>query len=176
MRTKRRALTKEEVRAYSEEIQKNLFSLSCVNSARTVCTFLSAFKEPDTISIVKRLLSENYRVVVPVTDTETTTLSLSYIDGMDDLIKGAYNIPEPRYIKSAKAEDIDVILVPGLAFDRSGGRMGFGKGYYDRFLSESRGVKIGLCYDFQLRDKIPTESHDVPMDFIITEKEILEVR
>lgn len=95
---------------------------------------------------------------------------------MDDLKKGAYGILEPSVVKTADEKDIDVILVPGLAFDRHGGRMGFGKGYYDRLLETSIAVKIGLCYDFQLFDTIPTESHDVPMDFIITEKEICEIR
>ena len=81
-----------------------------------------------------------------------------------------------RGVNLCKENNIDVILVPGLAFDRNGGRMGFGKGYYDRLLESSKAVKIGLCYDFQILEKIPTESHDVPMNFVITEKEILEIR
>lgn len=153
-----------------------LFSLECVKNAKTICTFLSAFKEPDTIEIVRQLWEKKCRVIVPISDTETNTLSLSCIDNMDDLKKGAYGILEPSVVKTADERDIDVILVPGLAFDRHGGRMGFGKGYYDRLLETSSAVKIGLCYDFQLFDTIPTESHDVPMDFIITEKEICEIR
>jgi len=95
---------------------------------------------------------------------------------MDDMKKGAYGILEPKTVRKADENNIDVILVPGLAFDRNGGRMGFGKGYYDRLLESSKAVKIGLCYDFQILEKIPTESHDVPMNFVITEKEILEIR
>lgn len=95
---------------------------------------------------------------------------------MDDMEKGAYGILEPKTVRKADENNIDVILVPGLAFDRNGGRMGFGKGYYDRLLESSKAVKIGLCYDFQILEKIPTESHDVPMNFVITEKEILEIR
>lgn len=176
MRVKRRALTTDEVKLSSEKIRNSLFTLDCVKNAETVCTFLSAFKEPDTIGIVKQLWEKKCRVIVPISDTETNTLSLSYIDSMDDLKKGAYGILEPSVVKTADEKDIDVILVPGLAFDRHGGRMGFGKGYYDRLLETSSTVKIGLCYDFQLFDTIPTESHDVPMDFIITEKEICEIR
>ena len=101
-------------------------------------------------------------------------MSLSYINSMDDMKKGAYGILEPKTVRKADENNIDVILVPGLAFDRNGGRMGFGKGYYDRLLESSKAVKIGLCYDFQILEKIPTESHDVPMNFVITEKEILE--
>lgn len=176
MRAKRRALTADEVKHSSEKIRAMLFSLECVKNAKTICTFLSAFKEPDTIEIVRQLWEKKCRVIVPISDTETNTLSLSCIDNMDDLKKGAYGILEPSVVKTADERDIDVILVPGLAFDRHGGRMGFGKGYYDRLLETSSAVKIGLCYDFQLFDTIPTESHDVPMDFIITEKEICEIR
>lgn len=176
MRAKRRALTADEVKQSSEKIRKLLFSLDCIKNAKTICTFLSAFKEPDTITIVRQLWEKKRRVIIPISDTQTNTLSLSRIDSMDDLERGAYGILEPSVVKTADENTIDVILVPGLAFDRSGGRMGFGKGYYDRLLEMSSAVKIGLCYDFQLFDSIPTESHDVPMDFILTEKEICEIR
>lgn len=172
MRENRRALTCGEVQEKSGEIQKQLFSLDCFKNAGTVCTFISAFKEPDTVEIIKWLLQTDKKTAVPITDTASGTLSLSYINGMEDLKKGAYNIPEPKTLLHADAEDMDIILVPGLAFDRSGGRMGFGKGYYDRLLSRTNAVKIGLCYDFQLCNKIPTEAHDVPMDLIVTEREI----
>lgn len=174
MRAQRRALTDADTASMSEIIRKKLFSLECIENAETVCTFLSAFKEPDTFSIVNMLRDRQVKVIVPVSDTKTNTLSLSYID--NNLHKGAYGISEPSVIKNADKEIIDVILIPGLAFDREGGRLGFGKGYYDRLLESKDAVKIGLCYDFQLFDHIPKESHDIPMDYIITEKEILKVR
>lgn len=174
MRAKRRALTAEQVAAYSENIRKN--TLEYIGSAKTVCIFLSAFKEPDTFGIINELWSRQINVAVPISNTDSYTITLSYIDNMEDLKKGAYGIYEPSVVKKAKESDMDVIFVPGLAFDRNGGRMGFGKGYYDRFLKNSRGIKIGLCYDFQLFDFIPTQSHDVPMDYIITEKETIKVR
>ncbi|MCD8180738.1 MAG: 5-formyltetrahydrofolate cyclo-ligase [Firmicutes bacterium] len=174
MRAKRRALTADEVRARSEKIKGN--ALKCIGGAREVCVFLSAFKEPDTAGIIQSLLTDDARVIVPVTDTDTNTITPSYLDDLSGLKKGAYGIYEPSRVNPARISGIDAVLVPGLAFDRRGGRMGFGRGYYDRFLSECRSIKIGLCYDFQLLDKIPTESHDVPMDYIITEKEILKVR
>lgn len=90
---------------------------------------------------------------MPITDIESGTLSLSYINSMDDMEKGAYGILEPKTVRTADENNIDVILVPGLAFDRNGGRMGFGKGYYDRLLESSNAVKIGLCYDFQILEK-----------------------
>lgn len=175
MRAKRRALSKDNVKIKSDEIRQRLFRVECVKSAETICTFISAFKEPDTVETIKELWKQGKKVVVPITDIESGTLSLSYISSMDDMTKGAYSILEPKTVHTADETNIDVILVPGLAFDRNGGRMGFGKGYYDRLLENSKAVKIGLCYDFQILEKIPTESHDVPMNFIITEKEILEI-
>lgn len=175
MRRKRRALTQEEIFSYSRKIREQLFMIDCIKSANTVCTFLSAFKEPDTTEIIRLLLKSDKRVAVPVTDEKSITLSLSYIDSMENLTRGAYGIYEPSAICPADIRDVDAVLVPALAFDRKGGRMGFGKGYYDKLLTEKDCVKIGLCYDFQLFDKIPTEPHDVMMDIIITEKEILEV-
>lgn len=175
MRAKRRALTDTAVMDKSYSIRKKLFSLECVKKANAVCVFLSAFNEPDTMPAVKKLWDRKCKVIAPVSDTETNTLLLSYIDSADDLHKGAYGISEPAVIK--KTDDkLDVIIVPGLAFDRKGGRMGFGKGYYDRLLKREKSVKIGLCYDFQLFDDIPKEAHDVPMDYIITEQEIIKVR
>ena len=176
MRAKRRALSKDEVKIKSDEIRQKLFQIECVKQAETVCTFISAFKEPDTVETIKELWKQGKKVVVPITDIESGTLSLSYINSMDDMGKGAYGILEPKTVQTADENNIDVILVPGLAFDRNGGRMGFGKGYYDRLLENNKAVKIGLCYDFQILGKIPTESHDVPMNFVITEKEILEIR
>ena len=176
MRAKRRALSKDEIKIKSDEIRQKLFWIECVKQAETVCTFISAFKEPDTVETIKKLWKQGKKVVVPITDIESGTLSLSYINSMDDMEKGAYGILEPKTVRTADENNIDVILVPGLAFDRNGGRMGFGKGYYDRLLENNKAVKIGLCYDFQILEKIPTESHDVPMNFVITEKEILEIR
>lgn len=174
MRGKRRALTQSEVLHLSEKIRERLFSLDCIKSASAVCTFISAFKEPDTLEIIRLLINEGKRVAVPVTDEKNVTLSLSYIDSTDGLTHGAYGIYEPSVIQPADICDMDAVLVPALAFDRFGGRMGFGKGYYDRLLAEKDCVKVGLCYDFQLLDKIPTEPHDVAMNYIITDKEIVK--
>lgn len=160
----------------SARIFENLFSIDCFTSAQSVCTFLSAFKEPDTDGIIKALTDRGCAVAVPITHMDTGLLTLSYIDGMDSLRSGAYGIPEPRHVREARIEDIDAVIVPGLAFDRSGGRTGFGKGYYDRLLQDARAVKIGLCYQFQVIDYVPVRKHDVTMDFIVTENEIIQVR
>lgn len=174
MRAARRALTQELVSEMSGRIAAALFSLDVFKEAKTVCAYMSSFKEPETRGIISELLRRGVRVAVPITHTDTGLLSLSYIDDADAVQKGAYGIYEPAAVKRADICDMNAVLVPGLAFDRGGGRMGFGKGYYDRLLNGSNAVKIGLCYGFQLADALPLEEHDVRMDFIITEREIIK--
>ncbi len=174
MRAKRRFMQLDEIAERSKSITEKVREFT--KDAKEVCIFLSAFKEPDTFGIIEELWKNNIRVAVPISNTDTLEITLSYIESKEDLVKGAYNIYEPSVIKTAQESDMDVIFVPGLAFDRNGGRMGFGKGYYDKFLKRCRGTKIGICYDFQLFDSIPVEEHDIPMDYIVTDKEILEVK
>ncbi len=174
MRAKRRFMQLDEIEERSKCIAEH--SREFTQKVKEVCIFLSAFKEPDTFGIIEDLWAKSIKVAVPISNTDTLEITLSYIESKDDLVQGAYNIYEPSVVKPAKGCDMDVIFVPGLAFDRSGGRMGFGKGYYDKFLKRCRGTKVGICYDFQLFDSIPTEEHDIPMDYIITDKEILEVK
>lgn len=174
MRSKRRFMQPETIAEYSREICNRV--LEHLDGVNKVCIFLSAFKEPDTFIILDELWKRGIKTAVPISDEDTLTLTLSYIESKDDLERSTYGIYEPTVIRKADENDMDLILVPGLAFDRNGGRMGFGKGYYDKLLRNSKGKKIGLCYDFQLFDSIPTQPHDVFMDCIITEKEALKVR
>lgn len=175
MKEKRRAMTLGEVKEKSAKIRNALFSFDKFTAASTVCTFISAFKEPDTMEIIRALWRESKKVIVPITHMETNTLSLSYIESDADLQKGAYGILEPATEKTADISHIDALLIPGLAFDKKGGRMGFGKGYYDRLLEKTHAVKIALCYEFQILSSVPTEKHDIPMDFIVTEDRIYAV-
>ena len=92
MRAKRRALSKDEVKIKSDEIRQRLLGVERVKQAKTICTFISAFKEPDTVEIIKELWEQDKKIVVPITDIESGTLSLSYINSMDDMKKGAYGI------------------------------------------------------------------------------------
>lgn len=103
-------------------------------------------------------------------------LDLHYINDLTLISKGKYNLSEPqKSLKKARLEDIDLILVPGIAFDSKGHRIGYGKGYYDRLLQKTNSLKIGIAYDFQSLNKIPSEKHDVTMDYIITEKKHIKM-
>lgn len=174
MKKLRRQLSEEEIQEKSAEISAVLFSLDYFKNARTVMVYLSAFREVDTAEIVEKLSNSGKKIVVPVCNTDTFTITPSYVSGFCDMHKGAYGIWEPDEIKEAQVGDIDLIIVPGIAFDVKGNRCGFGKGYYDRLLGESRAVKIGLCYDFQVVDELETDEFDVAMDMIITERRVID--
>ncbi len=171
MKEKRRALSADEISRCSEAITKRIMSLSCYSSARTVMIYLSSFKEPDTSALLNDILKTK-KAVVPVSSNDDFTITPSYLKPGDRLIKGSYGIYEPEVCLVANPADIDIAVIPGLAFGRDGSRIGFGKGFYDRFLAEFTGVKIGVCYDFQVSDTVPVSEHDIGMDIIITEKGI----
>lgn len=173
MKKMRRALSPAEIAAKSGLVREKLFSVPEIKRAAAVMTYISAFREVDTAKIIETLFCENKRVAVPVSDTETETITPSYISSGRAMRKGAYGISEPDVIVPADENDFDVIIVPGIAFDKSCRRIGFGKGYYDKLLCRTRAFKIGLCYDFQLLESIPSDSHDILMDMVITEKNIL---
>ncbi len=174
MKKLRRSLSAEEISQKSAEIVSVLFSLDEFRQAKTVMVYISAFKEVDTSAIIVRLQRDGKKIVVPVCNTEDFTIIPSYIAGFDDMHRGAYGIWEPDEIREASVGDIDLIIVPGIAFDEKGNRCGFGKGYYDRLLSESRAVKIGLCYDFQITQTLETDEYDIPMDKVISERRIID--
>lgn len=171
MKRLRRQITKEESEQKSRAAADAVFELPQYKSAETVMAYMASFKEISTSAIIRDALKHKH-LVIPVSNTDSLTITPSYLKSENDLVKGAYGIYEPRIIEPAKVNDIDIAIIPGIAFDRRGGRLGFGKGYYDRFLSEFHGVKIGFCYEFQLIDELPLDSHDIPMDIIITEKRI----
>ena len=171
MKAARRSIPHEQLISSSRRIAELLFETEAFKNARTIMLYMSSFNEPKTDDILARVL-ETKRAVIPVSDTGTHTIIPSLIRSEYDLIKGSYGIREPRSVVPVAIDEIDAALIPGSAFDRSGGRLGFGAGYYDRFLSEFQGVRIGICHDFQLLPSVPQLPHDAAMDMIITEKRV----
>ena len=89
---------------------------------------------------------------------------------------GAFHIEEPTGENTVSADEIELVIVPGVAYDRRGNRLGRGKGFYDRLLASTRATKVGVGYEFQMVDEIPAEPHDVKMDMVITQKTIIRIR
>jgi 5-formyltetrahydrofolate cyclo-ligase len=131
--------------------------------------------EVDTHDLIRRLLREGRLVAVPKVEPATNQLQHYFIADFSGLQEGAFGILEPSSDpgRLAAPSQFDLVLVPGLAFDRAGNRLGMGEGYYDRFLAQVHAPKIALAYDFQLAEKLPIERHDQRVNIIITEKEMI---
>ncbi len=175
MNRKRNALTKGEAESKSEAIMRNLAKLAEYKKAKAVMFYASKGNEVGTEMPIRKSLGEGRLVLLPITNAEKGELEISEIKDYDsDLKKGAYGIMEPKQ-KTAVAEDeIDAVIVPGIAFDMEGHRLGYGLGYYDKLLHRlANAAKIGLAYDFQVVDNLPRESHDQPMDIVVTESRVI---
>lgn len=164
---RREFLDKEDA---SHVIQKKILSMDVFLKSSSVCIYSSAFGEVATNMLIEKASSMKKKILLPRSN-EDGTLSLVRYNGK--FRKGLFGINEPDSDETGDYTEPDLIVVPGLAFSRDGHRLGFGKGYYDRFLEKSNGYKIGLCYSFQLFDEIPFDSFDVSMDAIVCEKEVV---
>ncbi len=171
---KRNSLTKEEIKKKSNIIRGKLFSLPKFKKAETVLFYVSKDNEVYTHDMIRDLLGKK-KIIVPVTDLKNKDLILSELNDFSDLEPGYYGVLEPKKIKKVSPSGIDIVIVPGIAFDRKGNRIGYGVGYYDIFLKKTKALKIGLAYDFQIVDEIKTEDFDVSVDVVVTDKEIIRV-
>ena len=171
---KRNALSQEEILEKSKKIQSNLFSLEQYKKSKTVMLFVSFGSEVHTHDMIKESLKNKTVVVPKVMHHE---IEPSVIIDFDNLVAGKFGILEPIEAMKIAYKNINLVLVPGIVFDREGHRIGYGFGYYDKFLAKvPKAIKIGLAFDFQVVDKIPREMHDVHVDMIVTEKRVVECK
>lgn len=171
----RNNMSQEDAINKSGLIINKLMDMDEYKNSNTVFIYMSFKNEVATAELIEKMLSENKRVVIPYTDTKNTILIPSELKNMEEDLKlSPFGYYEPVYerIRIVEPEEFDLILVPGVVFDRKLNRIGFGKGYYDRILCRKRmGVRaIALAYEFQVLEEIPAEPHDIKMDMIITEK------
>ncbi|NDV68174.1 5-formyltetrahydrofolate cyclo-ligase [Dysgonomonas sp. 25] len=139
-------------------------------SASRIFIYNNMPKEVATSGFIKKWIDKK-EFYLPVTDKNTMFLRKYTSDSV--MTKSAYGIWEPEGENISDISGIDLIIVPGVAFDKKMNRLGYGKGYYDRFLPETTAPKVGLCFGFQLFDSIPNSAWDVKMNYIITEKGII---
>lgn len=161
----------------SRAICGTFMALPAYRAAKTVMWYVDAGSEVRTRHTLPEALTHGKRVVVPWCVVETNQLELFLLEDMSELVEGAYKILEPKDelrklpAKVVQPEELDLVMVPGTAFDPRGGRMGQGKGYYDRLLSRVRpdAPLVALAFDCQIFDEIPVAAHDVFMDQVLTE-------
>lgn len=169
----RKNLTDKE--AKDRQIFERLLSIGEAERSELILAYVSSPIEVDTRRFIEYTLRKGKKVALPVCGEETNEMSFYLIESLDRLVPGKYKgIPEPDQSVCQKCEvdEKTVCIVPGLSFDKNGYRLGFGKGYYDRFLCEHSVFTIGLCYEECISESLPVENHDKPVSVVVTEKEI----
>lgn len=165
----KRLMTPEDVDRRSQALADELFKTPEYLAAASLYAYLSFNQEVRTAPIIERAWADGKRVAVP--KVMGSEMAFIWIDSWEGLApQGAYGILEPLSDGPVADDETALVLMPGLAFDRAGHRVGYGGGYYDRFLArEPHHPLVALCYDFQLLHHLDTEDHDVPVDWVIAE-------
>lgn len=158
-------LSLRQIEEASFVLAELLFSHPLYKQARSLYAYLSYNQEVRTAPIIKQALRDGKKVAVPKIFEDT--MGFVYIDESSPILPGYKGIPEP--VSNELAEDqTALVLMPGLAFTPDGQRMGYGGGFYDRFLAKEPHPTVALCYDFQLLQSLPVQSHDIPVDVVLS--------
>ena len=179
MRERLASLSPSQVRARSAAVWERLSVLPEFVSANWLLVYVSKGHEIDTHGLIQQLLAIGKHVCVPKFDDAARRYVASELkDFVAELAEGKFGILEPKQeaVRLVGADKLDALLVPGLAFDGNGNRIGRGMGFFDRLLREARGIKIALAYDFQVLNEVPADAHDVRVDFIVTEKRVVSCK
>lgn len=174
---RRKSLTYSEVQQKSNLIQHRLFSSSWYKNASCILFYVSYDNEVNTHEMIKETLRRDKKVIVPKTDIEKKILLLSKLESWDDLCPGSFSILEPKdhCVRDTALSSIDLCIIPGVAFDCQGNRIGHGGGYYDRlFQNKCHAHRIGLAFEFQIVKTILSEPHDIKVEKIITEDRTID--
>ena len=172
---KRGALDPRWVQAASTRIIRNLQALEAFQSAGTIALYMAIGGEVNLDPIFPDCWKSGKRTYVPVFNAAAEIYEMAEITYKTDYIIGHYGIREPISPALCPMDDIDLVVVPGVAFDRKGHRLGRGGGYYDRLLAGFYGRSAALAFDFQILPAIPVEPHDRPVDALVTEIKIVNV-
>ena len=155
----------------NQEIYSEFLELNEYKNSKSVFVYVSCGDEVETLSLIERMIADGKRVSVPLCHKESHHMSAVLIDSLSCLKKGAYGILEPDANgRAIKKDEIDIIVVPGLCFSEDGYRIGYGGGYYDRFLDGYNGLSVGFAFSECIAEKVPTEETDKKVDIVITGK------
>lgn len=183
IKEKRKTFSKNELDKLSLKIADNLLSLKEMAFVKNVLIYVSTKGEVDTLGLIEELFKLGKIVYVPkVIDIKTGLMRFYKISSLEDLEPGCMNILEPKesleILEESLIDDSFVIVMPGLAFDKKGHRLGYGGGFYDRFNARvySGLLKLALSFDFQLVDELIANEFDIDVDKVITENEIINCK
>ncbi len=176
---RRDALTAEQRRTRSGKIASALLASEALLRSTTVFIYVSFRSEVETVPIITELLKRDKIVTVPLTMIAEKRLEIVRIEDPEtDLVPGYCSIPEPRQemaaARNVRAEELDLVILPGSVFDERGGRFGYGGGYYDRLLAQiPAAARYGLAFELQIRERLELQPHDQILDAVVTEKRII---
>ena len=172
LKTQRKELSQEAIEKSSALICAQLTESPLIKEARVITAYLPFQNEVDIRPFIQDCLTISKTVLIP--HFQNDHYCFSPLATMSGVKKGGYGIFEPEDCPLYTLEETQVMtevwIVPGVAFDKNGNRLGMGMGYYDQFLKEGKGLKLGVCYPFQFIESIPTAHWDVPMDAILTDQ------
>jgi len=177
---KRNKIDIVEKEKMDKKILDKFYDSEYYKKSKHIFIYISYDSEINTKEIIYNALKDNKKIYVPRTEFKTRVMDAVEITSLDNLIESDYGILEPSIREPhIDPNELDLIVVPGVAFDRNGGRVGYGAGFYDRYfkkISEDKRekvIKLALAYDFQVLEKVPMNEQDIPVSYIITEKEFI---
>lgn len=166
IRALKRAMTQEQIQRASALLAEKLYATEQYRNARTIYGYLPYNQEVRTVPILMQAIRDGKRVAVPKVYGDE--MRFIYLDDLTKVSDGYAGIPEPVAEEPVAEDPTALVLMPGLAFDRRGHRIGYGGGFYDRFLAqEPNHPTVALCYAFQMLDALETEEFDVPVDCVL---------
>ena len=170
---RRKQLEAADYYQLSLQAQQQLIDSDCFKGARVLALYSPINNEVQTRLLFTVARVEGKRVCYPRIKSER--LEFLEVTSPHELVPGCFGVAEPQTGKPLPVTEVDLLVVPGVAFDRAGHRLGYGKGFYDRELARvsTVAVSVGLCFDFQLCERLPRQSHDQPVQFIATEAEFI---
>ena len=166
IREKKRAMTMEEIQQRSEKLAQLFLQSEAYRNAKTIYGYLPYNQEVRTVSMLEQAMKDGKRVAVPKCYGDE--MKFIFMDDLTQVEKGYANIPEPIADGPVADDKTALVLMPGLAFDPQGHRIGYGGGFYDKFLSQEPGhPTLALCYAFQMLPHLETEEFDIPVDCVL---------
>lgn len=166
IREKKRAMSEEEILSRSERLGELFAATEAYRNAKSVYGYLPYNQEVRTVPMLQKALDDGKRVAVPKVYGDT--MKFLWLDDLTKVEKSEMGIPEPVADEPVADDETALVLMPGVAFTKNGDRMGYGGGYYDRFLSdEPNHPTVALCYEFQVMETLPTEEFDIPVDLVL---------
>jgi len=174
MKRQREEMSALYVLEMSARICEKLIAMPEYRAAKRIFCYHSLPMEVQTGGLIREMLREGKELYLPV--TRGNVITAVRLTDPERMHRGAFRVMEPDGDEAIDPSGLDMILTPGLAFDRAGGRIGYGAGCFDRFLPKCRGLIVGLSFEMQLVDQVPMEKHDVHMHMVVSEKRIYRCR